>query len=208
MKVDVLSAEGQKAGEIELPDNVFNVEPHEHSMYLAVRSYLAHQRQGTHKTKERSEVRGGGRKPWRQKGRGTARAGTTRSPLWVGGGTIHGPRPHKYKVKLPRKVKRLARKSALSLRLREENIVVVEDLQFGEIKTKQMATVLQALNLGQEKVLQVVPEPRKNVYLSSRNIANLSTALATGISAYDILSHKKILLHKSAVDAIVKTFDS
>lgn len=207
MKVDVYSIDGQKSGEIELPDSVFNVDPHEHSMYQAVRAYLAHQRQGTHKTKERGEVRGGGKKPWRQKGRGTARAGTIRSPLWVGGGTIHGPRPHKYKVGLTRKMKRLARKSALSLRARENNVVVVDDLNFDAVKTKQMASVLKALSLQDEKTLQILPQKHDNVFLSSRNIKALSTSLASTVSTYEILSHKKLLLHKSAVEAIIKTFE-
>ncbi len=206
MTVDIYNANGEKTGQLELPDEVFNVDPHEHSMYLAVRAYLAHQRQGTHKAKERGEVRGGGRKPWRQKGRGTARAGTTRSPLWVGGGTIFGPRPRTYRLDLPRKVKRLARKSALSLRLRENNVVVVEDINMSEIKTKSIASLLKALKIDGEKTLQVLPEPKETVYRSSRNIKKLSTTLATSLSAYDILSHKKLLLHKSAVDAIVQSF--
>lgn len=207
MNIDVYTIGGEKSGEIELPDNVFNIEPHEHSMYQAVRTYLAHQRQGTHKTKQRSEVRGGGKKPWRQKGRGTARAGTTRSPLWVGGGNIHGPKPHKYSHRLTKKMKRLARKSALTLRVRESNVVVVEDFQFDNIKTNQMASVLQALNLGGEKVLQILPANDPNVFLSSRNIAKLNTTQASNVSTYDILSHKKLLLHKSAIDALVQTFD-
>lgn len=206
MKVDVFSKDGQKSGEIELPDEVFNVDPHEHSMYQAVRVYLAHQRQGTHKTKERGEVSGGGKKPWRQKGRGTARAGTTRSPLWVGGGTVHGPRPHRYTIDIPRKMKKLARKSAFSLRARENNIIVVEDLALNDIKTKQVASVLKALNLEGEKVLQLLSKTDENAFLSSRNIANCTTAVADQVSTYDILRHKKILIHKSAVDVIVNTF--
>lgn len=208
MKVDVFTKDGQKSGEIELPDEVFNVEPHEHSMYQAVRVYLAHQRQGTHKTKERGEVSGGGKKPWKQKGRGTARAGTTRSPLWVGGGTVHGPRPHKYTIDIPRKMKKLARKSALSLRARENNIIVVEDLGISDVKTKQVAAVLKALNIEGEKVLQLLPGNDEKAYLSSRNIANCTTAVADKVSTYDILRHKKILIHKSAVDLIVNTFGS
>lgn len=206
MKVDVFTKDGQKSGEIELPDEVFNVEPHEHSMYQAVRVYLAHQRQGTHKVKERGEVSGGGRKPWKQKGRGTARAGTTRSPLWVGGGTVHGPKPHKYTIDIPRKMKKLARKSALSLRARENNIIVVEDLGISDVKTKQVAAVLKALNIEGEKVLQLLPGYDEKAYLSSRNIANCTTAVADKVSTYDILRHKKILIHKSAVDLIVNTF--
>lgn len=206
MTVDTYDANGEKSGQVELPDSIFNVDPHEHSMYLAVRSYLAHQRQGTHKAKERSEVRGGGRKPWRQKGRGTARAGTTRSPLWVGGGTIHGPRPRTYRVELPKKVRRLARKSALSLRVRENNVVIVEDVAMSDYKTKNMASLLKALKLDGNKILQVLPTTQETVFRSSRNISKLSTIQATSLSAYDILSHKTLLLHKSAVDVIVQSF--
>lgn len=206
MKVDVLSVDGNKTGELELPLEVFGVEGHDHAMYLDVRSYLAAQRQGTHKTKERGEVSGGGRKPWKQKGRGTARAGTTRSPLWVGGGRVHGPRPHKYSVGVPKKVKRLARKSAWSLRAKENNVVVVEDIALDAVKTSAMAGIMKALNLSGQKVLQVLPADTKNVYLSSRNIKGLETKTASTVSTYDILNHKTILLHKSAVDVIVKTF--
>ncbi len=206
MKSDVFSKDGKVSGQVELPDLIFNVEPHEHAMYLAVRQYLAHQRQGTHKAKEKAEVSGGGKKPWRQKGRGTARSGSTRSPLWVGGGTVFGPRPHTYSVKLPKKVVRLARKSALTLRVRESNFVVVEDLNFASIKTKQMAEVLSALNLTGQKILHLLPASNDNVYLSSRNIERLTTQVADKISTYDILSNKKVLVHKSAVDVLIKTF--
>jgi large subunit ribosomal protein L4 len=206
MKIDVYSIDGNVSGQIDLPESIFNIEPHEHVMYLAVRAYLAHQRQGTHKSKERAEVRGGGKKPWKQKGRGTARAGSTRSPLWVGGGTIFGPRPHKYHHDLPKKVKRLARKSALTLRVKENSFMVIEDMNFDTIKTKQMVSVLKALNLEGQKVLQLVPAPNTNVFLSSRNINRLTTQIADKISTYDILSNKKILVHKSAVDVLVKTF--
>jgi large subunit ribosomal protein L4 len=208
MKVDVFSKTGQVAGQIDLPDAIFNVEPHEHAMYLAVRAYLSNQRQGTHKTKGRSEVSGGGKKPWKQKGRGTARSGSSRSPVWVGGGTVFGPKPHLYKLDLPKKVKRLARKSALSTRVQEKNFVVVEDLSFAEIKTKQMADVLKALNLTGEKVLHLLAADNKNVLMSCRNIEKLTTEVADRISAYHILSNKKILVQKSAVDVLVKTFSS
>jgi large subunit ribosomal protein L4 len=206
MKIDIYSKDGKVSGQVELPDSIFNAEPHEHAMYLAVRAYLAHQRQGTHKTKERSEVSGGGKKPWKQKGRGTARSGSTRSPLWVGGGTVFGPKPHKYTVDLPKKVKRLARKSALTLRVRENNFMVIEDFNFGEIKTKQMADILTALNLTGKKILHLLPTANSNVYLSSRNIERLTTQIADKVSTYDILSNKTILVHKSAIDVIAKTF--
>jgi large subunit ribosomal protein L4 len=206
MKVDVLSMTGQKTGEVELPEDIFGITPNEHLMYQAVRVYLAHQRQGTAKTKTRTEVSGGGKKPWKQKGRGGARAGSSRSPLWVGGGTIHGPKPHKYSIDIPRKMKRLARKSALSSRMAENNIVVVDDLSFSDIKTKNMVGVLKSLNIAGDKTLVLLPEVNTNVVLSARNIPGVSTALADKISTYDILNHKKLVLTKSAIDTIVKSF--
>ena len=153
MLLNVYGKNGSVTGQVELPDEVFNVEPSEHAMYLAVKAYLANQRQGTHKTKVRSEVSGGGRKPWKQKGRGTARSGSNRSPVWVGGGTIHGPRPHLYKQYLPTQMRRLARKSALSLRVQEQNLLIVDDMSFSDIKTKNLITVLKALNLEGQKAL-------------------------------------------------------
>jgi len=208
MLVNVLNQNGQEAGQVELPDEVFGIEPHEHAMHLAVRVYLSNQRQGTHKTKTRTEVSGGGKKPWKQKGRGTARSGSNRSPVWVGGGTVHGPKPHLYKLDLPKKVRRLARKSALSLRLRENNLLVVEDLAFGEIKTKQMALVVKALNLDNQKTLFLVADSEKNVVCSARNLPKLTTSVADKISTYDILRHKKLLVSKSAIERIVKTFEN
>lgn len=206
MKIDVYAINGQVTGQMELPDNIFNIEPHEHAMYLDVKAYLAHQRQGTHKAKERSEVSGGGKKPWKQKGRGTARSGSSRSPLWVGGGTIFGPRPHKYESDLPKKVKRLARKSALTLRVQENNLIVVEDIVFNEIKTKEMSNILKALKIDGEKILHLLPAKNDVIFYSSRNIPRMTTALADKVASYHILSNKKILLHKSAVEVIVKTF--
>ena len=154
MVVDLYTSDGQVKGQVELPDEVFNIEPHEYAMYMAVRAYLNNRRQGTHKVKTRAEVSGGGRKPWPQKGRGVARAGSIRSPLWIGGGKVHGPRPRDYSMNLPRKLKRLARKSALSARARENNLIVVEDFDFERPKTKQMLAVLEALGLSEVKTLQ------------------------------------------------------
>jgi large subunit ribosomal protein L4 len=208
MKVDIYSKTGQVAGQVDLPDAIFNAEPHEHAMYLSVRAYLSNQRQGTHKTKGRSEVSGGGKKPWKQKGRGTARSGSTRSPLWVGGGNVFGPKPHLYKLDVPKKVKRLARRSALSTRVRESNFVVIEDFSFSGIKTKQMTEVLKALKLTGEKILHLLPSDDKNVLMSCRNIEKLTTEVADRISTYHILSNKKILVQKSAIDVLVKTFSS
>jgi large subunit ribosomal protein L4 len=206
MLINVYGKNGSVTGQVELPDEVFNVEPSEHAMYLAVKAYLANQRQGTHKTKVRSEVSGGGRKPWKQKGRGTARSGSNRSPVWVGGGTIHGPRPHLYKQYLPTQMRKLARKSALSLRVQEQNFLIVEDMSFNEIKTKNVITVLKALNLEGQKALILLKGSDKNAILSARNIPGVSTTPANVASTYDILNHKKIILCKEALQDLVQTF--
>jgi large subunit ribosomal protein L4 len=206
MLVNVYGKNGSVTGQVELPEEVFNIEPSEHAMYLAVKSYLANQRQGTHKTKVRAEVSGGGKKPWKQKGRGTARSGSSRSPVWVGGGTIHGPRPHLYKQYLPAQLRKLARKSALSLRVKEDNLLVVENLSFDTIKTKNVASVLKALNVEGQKALIMLNGSDKNVVMSARNIPGVSTTPATVASTYDILNHKKIILCKEALQDLVKTF--
>ncbi|MFM7156860.1 MAG: 50S ribosomal protein L4 [Bacteroidota bacterium] len=206
MLVNVYGKNGSVTGQVELPEEVFNVEPSEQAMYLAVKAYLANQRQGTAKTKVRSEVRGGGKKPWKQKGRGTARSGSSRSPVWVGGGTIHGPRPHLYKQYLPAQMKKLARKSALSLRVSEENLFVVEGLGFDEIKTKNMVGVLKALNINGQKSLIMLKDSDANIVLSARNIPGVKTLPATIASTYDILNHKNIILCKEALQDLVQTF--
>jgi large subunit ribosomal protein L4 len=206
MLINVYGKNGSVTGQVELPDEVFNVEPSEHAMYLAVKAYLANQRQGTHKTKVRSEVSGGGRKPWKQKGRGTARSGSNRSPVWVGGGTIHGPRPHLYKQYLPTQMRRLARKSALSLRVQEQNLLIVDDMSFSDIKTKNLITVLKALNLEGQKALIMLKGSDRNTILYARNIPGVSTTPANIASTYDILNHKKIILCKEALQDLVQTF--
>lgn len=206
MTVDVLTKDGGKAGSIELPASVFGIEPNEHAMYQAVRSYLASRRQGTHKTKGRSEVRGGGKKPFRQKGTGGARRGSNRSPLMPGGGTIHGPKPHAYSVDLPTKVKRLARKSALSLRAQENSVVVVEDFGLDAPKTKDMASMLSAINVADKKVLMLLPNSDRSLVLSARNIPNVSTFPADKISAYDVLNHGTVVIFKSALEMIERSF--
>jgi large subunit ribosomal protein L4 len=206
MNVDVLTIDGSKAGSIELPMSVFGIEPSEHAMYLAVRAYLANRRQGTHKTKTRTEVSGGGKKPFKQKGTGGARRGSSRSPLMPGGGTIHGPKPHLYTLELPVKVKRLARKSALTLRARENNLVVVEDFTLSAPKTREVATMLNAVNCGGSKVLVLLPEANETFVRSARNIAGVTTFPADKISAYDVLNHSKLLIFKSAIDTIAKSF--
>lgn len=208
MLIDIHNRDGQVTGQIELNDSVFGVDPNENAMHQAVITYLARKRQGTHKTKVRSEVSGGGKKPWKQKGRGTARAGSTRSPIWVGGGTIFGPQPHKYTPKITKKLARLAKKSALSLRLQEKNMIIIEDFSFEQIKTKQMTEVLSKLNLSGEKTLVLLSDQDKNVYMSGRNIPKLNIQTADIITTYDILSHKKIILLKGAVDKIHSAYSN
>jgi large subunit ribosomal protein L4 len=206
MLIDVYSKTGQSAGTVELSDEIFAIEPNEHAMHQAVVTYLANQRQGTRKTKTRAEVSGGGKKPWRQKGRGTARSGSSRSPVWVHGGTVHGPKPTEFQMKLPKKVKRLAKASALTLRRAENNLVVIEDFQMNEIKTKNFFEVLKSLKLNEEKILVLMPEHDQNMYMSARNIPNVSIYPADKISTYDILCHKKLLVFKGAIESIEKTF--
>lgn len=208
MFIDVYTKEGQVSGQIELSDDIFAIEPNENAMHQAVVAYLAHQRQGTRKTKVRSEVSGGNKKPWKQKGRGTARSGSNRSPVWVGGGTIHGPKPQDFVYKLPKKLNRLARKSAFSLRAQESNLIVVEDFKFNSIKTKQVSEILKNLKITKEKSLLLLPEADNNIYLSGRNIKNLTIQPADKISAYDVLNHKKIILIRGAVSTIEKTFNN
>lgn len=200
MLVDVYTKDGNISGQIELDDEVFGIEPNDHAMHLDITSYLARKRQGTHKAKVRSDVRGGGKKPWRQKGRGTARAGSTRSPIWVGGGTIHGPKPHKYENNINKKVKRLARKSALSARASEKNILVIEDFSMEQIKTKEIATVLKNLKVYDDKTILALSDLDRNIYMSGRNIPNLKVQAAINLSTYDILSHKKLVLFKGAIE--------
>ncbi len=207
MKVDVLKIDGSKSGEtVELEKDIFEIEPNDHVIYLAVKAYLANQRQGTHKTKERNEVRGGGRKPWRQKGRGTARAGTIRSPLWVGGGRVFGPKPHKYTQKLNKKVKQLARKSALSIKTKNNQLLVVEDFDFDTPKTKQMIELLKSLNVAGKKTLILTNGTKNNVYRSSNNIEKVKVLEAYKASAYDLLNNQILILQKSAVEDIKNTF--
>jgi large subunit ribosomal protein L4 len=203
MTLDVYKIDGSLAEEkINLSDDIFAIEPNDHAIYLDVKAYLANQRQGTHKAKERGEVRGGGKKPWRQKGRGGARAGTLRSPLWVGGGTIFGPRPRDYRQKLPQKVKQLARKSALSYKAKENQIVVVEDFSFEQPKTKDFLKILENLKIAGKKVLLLTTNYDLNVYKSGRNIPKVNILEAAKASTYDVLNNQVLLMQKGAVEVI------
>jgi large subunit ribosomal protein L4 len=209
MKLDILKKDGTSSGEqVDLWDDIFGIEPNDHAIYLAVKSYRANQRQGTSKSKERGEVHGGGKKPWKQKGRGGARAGTTRSPLWVGGGTIFGPRPRDYRLDIPKKVRKLARKSALSYKVKDNQIMVVEDFNFEKPLTKDFSKILSDLKLTGKKVLVLTGEHNENVYKAGRNIAKVKILEADNASTYDILNNQVLVLQKSAVEAIIKTFEN
>ncbi|HWR55518.1 MAG: 50S ribosomal protein L4 [Bacillota bacterium] len=201
-KVAMYNTAGQQTGEIELKDSIFGVEVNEAVLHQAVVLQLANQRLGTHKTKTRAEVRGGGRKPWKQKGTGRARSGSIRSPLWVGGGTVFGPQPRSYKKTLPRKVRRLALKSALSSKVENGNLIVLEGLQMAAPKTKEMATVLKNLNFADTKTLIVAGEEDANVVKSTDNIPGVKTVTTTGLNVYDILHYTKLVLLKDVVGTV------
>ncbi len=208
MKLDVYKIDGTKTGKsISLNKDIFAVKPNDHVIYLAVKAHLANKRQGTHKAKERSEVRGGGSKPFKQKGRGGARAGTTRSPLWVGGGTIFGPRPRNYSLTLNKKVKKLAKKSALSYKAGAEQIVIVEDFNFDKPKTKEFAGILKALKLNGKKTLLLTKENSINIYKSGRNIPKVNVLEATNASTYDILNNQVLVFQQSAIEKLVNSFN-
>jgi large subunit ribosomal protein L4 len=207
MTLEIFKIDGKPSGKkLKLDDEIFGIQPNDHAIYLSVKAFLANQRQGTHKAKERSEVSGGGKKPWRQKGRGTARAGTTRSPLWIGGGTIFGPRPRDYRQKLPQKVRQLARKSALSYKAKDEQLIVVEDFSFDKPKTKDFVSMMEALNLNGKKILLLTGKNETNLYKSGRNINKVSVMEASKASTYDILNNQILVLQHTAVEAIAKTF--
>lgn len=205
MQIDVYNQNGEVIGKQELNDAVFAIEPNEYAMHQTVVAYLANQRQGNHKTKTRAEVSGGGKKPWKQKGRGTARAGSTRSPLWVGGGTVHGPKPHSYELKVPVKVKRLAKKSAFSLRVTENNLKVLSDFGINEFKTQKVHELLKKLNIEGQSTLILTEELDRSFYMSARNIPKVDVFPAEKISAYDILKHKNIVILQNAVQKIEDT---
>ncbi|OAS86984.1 MULTISPECIES: 50S ribosomal protein L4 [Metabacillus] len=200
-KVALLNQSGSNVGEIELNDSVFGIEPNQHVLFEAVIMQRASLRQGTHKVKNRSEVAGGGRKPWRQKGTGRARQGSIRSPQWRGGGVVFGPTPRSYSYKLPKKVRRLAIKSALSSKVVDNSIVVLEDLTLNAPKTKEMAAVLKGLSV-ERKALIVTADNNENVALSSRNIPNVTVVTANGVNVLDVLNHDKLIMTKAAVQKV------
>lgn len=199
MQVKVLNIQGQETGRtVDLPEEIFGLEPNDHAIYLAVKQYLGAQRQGTHKVKTRAEVKGASRKLHKQKGTGGSRKGNIRNPLYKGGGTIFGPKPHKYDIKLNRKVKDLAKMSALSYKAKENAIVVVEDVNLDAPKTKTFVGILKSLNVGDKKLMFVVPEYNNNVYISSRNVPSVLTTLMSDVNTYDIVNSEVLVLTESA----------
>ena len=189
MQVDVLNIKGQKTGRsVELPADIFGIEPNDHVIYLAVKQYLAAGRQGTHKVKTRAEVQGASRKLHKQKGTGGARKGNIRNPLYKGGGTIFGPKPHAYDFKLNRKVKDLAKISALSYKAKDNAILVIEDINLSAPKTKEVAAIMNSLNLSDKKTLMLLPDYNDNLYLSTRNIPNITSSLVNDINTYEIMN--------------------
>jgi large subunit ribosomal protein L4 len=203
MEVKVLNFNGKETGRtITLSDSVFAIEPNNHAVYLDVKQYLANQRQGTHKAKERAEVAGSTRKIKKQKGTGTARAGSAKNPLFKGGGTVFGPRPRSYSFKLNKSLKRLARKSAFSIKAKESNITVLEDFTFDAPNTKNFINVLKALGLEDKKSLFVLGESNKNVYLSSRNLKAASVVSSSELSTYAILNANNLVLMEGALEGI------
>ncbi len=204
-KVDVLDLNGKKVDEIELSENVFGIEMSEHAVYEAIKNYLANQRQGTQCTKTRAEVRGGGRKPWRQKGTGRARQGSTRSPQWKGGGVVFAPKPRDYSYTIPKKVKRLAMKSVLTSKAVESKIIIVDDLVMDSPKTKEFMKVMAALNTG-KKPLFVTADNAPTVVKSGRNIPGVKVSFVNMLNVYDIANSDTLVLTKKAVEKVEEVY--
>ena len=199
MQVDVLNIEGKKTGRtVELPDEIFGIEPNDHVIYLAVKQYQGAQRQGSHKVKTRAEVKGSSRKLHKQKGTGGARKGNLRNPLYKGGGTVFGPKPHKYDIKLNRKVKDLAKMSALAYKAKDNAIMVLEDVNLDAPKTSAFTSILKNLNITGKRTLFVIPEYNDNLYLSLRNVPSVSGTLLSDLNTYDILNANVLVLTESA----------
>ena len=207
MKVAVIDINGKKTGRsVELSDTVFGVEPNDHAIYLDVKQHLANRRQGTHKAKERAEITGSTRKIKKQKGTGTARAGSIKSPVFRGGGRIFGPRPRNYGFKLNKGLKRLARQSALSMKAKEDNIMVIESFDFEAPKTKEFTNILKALELENKKSLFVLEGSNNNVYLSSRNLKKTSVIRGSELSTYNVLNANKVVISEACLEEIESNF--
>jgi large subunit ribosomal protein L4 len=204
MQVNVLNIQGQETGRtVELPEEIFGIEPNNHAIYLAVKQYLAAQRQGTHKVKTRAEVQGASRKLHKQKGTGGSRKGNIRNPLYKGGGTIFGPKPHKYEIKLNRKVKDLAKMSALTHKAKASAIVVVEDLNFEAPKTKNLMNMLKAVKADDKKIMFITPEYNENVYKSIRNVPSVLGVLLSDINTYDIMNSEVLVMTESSAKLFI-----
>ncbi|OQC01972.1 MAG: 50S ribosomal protein L4 [Bacteroidetes bacterium ADurb.Bin090] len=209
MELNVYNIKGEDTGrKVVLSDSIFAVEPNDHVLYLAVKQHLANKRQGTHKTKGRSEITGSGRKLGRQKGGGSARRGDIKSPIMVGGGRAFGPQPRDYSFKLNKKVKSLARKSALTYKMRDNAIVVVEDFQFEKAKTRDFVSIMQNLHLPEKKVVFVLSEANKNVYLSARNLPKVQVVMFSELDTYKILDAKTLVLMEGSLAGIEQTFNA
>jgi large subunit ribosomal protein L4 len=204
MEFEVVTREGVSSGKIDLPEAVFGVAAKEHVLYEAVRSYLNNRRQGTRSTKGRSEIKASGRKPWRQKGLGRARSGTAASPIWVGGGVAHGPKPYDYLWRLPKKTRRLAVKAALSVKAREGDLKIVESLGVSEPKTKRALELMQSLGVEDRKCLFVLPAKADDMLRATNNIPRVKTALARELNVYEILDCDVVVMDREAVDQIVE----
>jgi large subunit ribosomal protein L4 len=207
MELAVYNAEGKATSKkVKLDDSIFGIEPNDHAIYLDVKLIMANKRQGTHMARERADVRGSTRKIKKQKGTGTARAGSIKNPLFRGGGTIFGPRPRNYSFKLNKKQRKLARMSALSYKAKEESILILEDLKMDLPKTKEYMAVMNNLKVSEMKTLVVIAENDKNVYLSSRNVQNTKVIEASQVNTYDVLNCKKLIISESAIDKIENLF--
>ena len=205
MKINIYNVEGQETGKkVELKKSIFGIEPSDHAIYLDVKQYLANNRQGTHKTKERAEIKGSTRKVKRQKGTGTARLGSVKSPMLRGGGRAFGPRPRDYSFKLNKKVKLLARKSALTYKAKNKAIVVLDNIQLEQPKTKDFISILTNLKLENKKSLFVLPEPNKNIYLSSRNLERINIITASEIATYDIMNCSVLIFAEQSIEVLDK----
>jgi len=206
MLVDIINTQGQKTGRtMELPEEIFGIDPNDHVIYLAVKQYQAAQRQGTHKVKTRMEVKGASRKLHRQKGTGGARKGNLRNPLYKGGGTIFGPKPHRYDIKVNRKVKDLAKMSALAYKAKENAIVVMEDVKMDAPKTKTFSGIFKTLEVGKKSALFVVPEFDNNMYLSLRNVEGVDGTVMSDMNTYDILNADVLVMTEAAAKLFTET---
>jgi large subunit ribosomal protein L4 len=207
MEVKVKNISGKETGaKVQLPESVFGVTPNDHAIYLDVKQYLANQRQGTHKSKQRNEIAGSTRKLYKQKGTGGARAGSIKSPLFNGGGRVFGPQPRNYSFKLNKKLKSLARKSALAYKAQDNSVVILEDFSFDTIKTKNYINLVNALDLAGEKTLLVLPKQDNNIYLSSRNIQKAQVTTADQLNTYDVLNASKLLLTADSLKTLEEAF--